>query len=108
MNTNAAYAEAVATRIGQRPFAAIADTTHPTDSHPPLSARPQALKLTIDDLTEAASEIAPTDAAIALVANHEDHERQISQAYQHLLAQHVGIDLKAAAGNSHSAAPLEG
>lgn len=53
--------------------------THPMDTHPPLSVRLAALKLSPDDLTERVMVTRPTASAIDLISNSEALEDELSE-----------------------------
>jgi hypothetical protein len=65
---------------------------HPTDSHPPLSERLKSLQFKVEDLAKNAFKIDSTKAAINLLANAENHEENVSAAYQSILNQMLGIN----------------
>lgn len=67
--------------------------SHPTDSHPALSERMAALRFSIQDVADDALAVRPTQPAIELVSGAQQIEEQISDTYQHLLADRFGIDL---------------
>src|SRR5262249_8800729 len=99
VNVSKTYAETVAQRATTTPFGSIAEThlSHPTDSHPTLSARLESLSVAMSSVEPAALLVAPSDAAVALVPNVESIEQEISAAYQSLLAGHLGIKVETAA-----------
>lgn len=99
VNLAQTYAEAVAPNATPAAFDDI-DTkqlSHPTDSHPPLSVRLESLGTTLGAVADTALVVAPTVSAVAFIQNSEHWERDISEAYQVLLARQAGIDLEAAA-----------
>ncbi len=100
-NASKSYADTVKLRATRGAFDGVADThtSHPTDSHPPLSARLQAFNLTLDALTDRALDVAPADPAINLLSDPERLEQELSKAYQALLARRLGIDLESPAEN---------
>jgi Zn-dependent protease with chaperone function len=59
---------------------------HPTDSHPPLSTRLQALQLSISDVARAALRIPPERAAISLFADPGALERDLTAREVNALA----------------------
>lgn len=60
---------------------------HPTDSHPPLSARLEALGQSVNDLIAHTQNPVPADPAINLVTNYEQLEHELSRMVQSMLAQ---------------------
>jgi Zn-dependent protease with chaperone function len=67
-------------------------TTHPTDSHPPLNVRLEALGLPLKKVEAPALEVAPRDAAIGLIDNPDAIEAELSEAFQAMLARYVNVD----------------
>lgn len=67
--------------------------THPTDSHPPLAKRLEALDLSIGELESRALRVSPENSAIGLVTRGDELEAEISDAYQVVIAQRLGINL---------------
>jgi len=57
---------------------------HPTDSHPPLSQRLAALKVTMTDIAREALAVSPATPAITLVENVEVLEQEVTDA-QHVV-----------------------
>src|SRR3954471_3807983 len=78
-NASLTYAEAVRHHATPAAFAGIVDPhlSHPTDSHPPLSVRLDALGITLSDVTERALTVGPREPAIALIDDYERHEQEI-------------------------------
>jgi Zn-dependent protease with chaperone function len=62
---------------------------HPTDSHPPLAVRLDALGQTMQAVSAAALDVAPQQAAISLVQDAEAKEEEISTSYQKLIHQQM-------------------
>jgi Zn-dependent protease with chaperone function len=95
VNASKTYAEVIAGGINADVFNGIGEAhlSHPTDSHPPLAIRLDALKTNIKDLSVAALSIRPTAAAIELFADVEKVEESISGAYQRILAREYGVNL---------------
>jgi Zn-dependent protease with chaperone function len=60
---------------------------HPTDSHPPLAVRLEALGVTMDDVSDAALATEPELASIELVEGHEELEEALSQMHSVMFAQ---------------------
>jgi len=59
---------------------------HPTNTHPPLSVRLESLDVTIPELADAVlSSTAPQGAAIELLTNHDELEKELSSAEHELL-----------------------
>ncbi len=98
VNLSKTYAETIAGGATSAVLDGIADRqlSHPTDSHPPLSARLESLSVGLASVADAALVVAPPDTAAGLLQNIEKLEQEISDAYQLLLARQVGIDLGAA------------
>jgi Zn-dependent protease with chaperone function len=74
---------------------------HPTDSHPPLGVRLDALKLSVSDLAADALRTAPAHPAIELIADHEALEKELSDVEHALLAR------EAMQNTSSSSAPSQ-
>lgn len=70
--------------------------SHPTDTHPPLSKRLEALGLALEDLATEALEVSPAEPATGFVTGVEEKEESISGAYQLVLAGRLGIDIQPA------------
>ena len=71
--------------------AGAARTTHPTDSHPPLNVRLEALGLPLKKVEEHALRVTPADAAISLIETPEAIETALSDAFQAMLARYVDV-----------------
>ncbi len=97
-NMSEAFRRLVAEHATPERLAGVADrhTPHPTDSHPTLGIRLASLGVTLDAAREPALRVAPDQAAIALVAEAEALEDEISKAEQALLAEMLGVDLPSA------------
>jgi Zn-dependent protease with chaperone function len=97
VNASKTYAEAVASTAELAALEGIAETrlSHPTDSHPPLGVRLGSLDVTLNQVSAASLAVSPADAAIDLIPEFEKREEEISGAFQAILAQRLGIDLKA-------------
>jgi hypothetical protein len=95
VNASKTYAEVVSTQATADAFKDIAEThlSHPTDSHPPLAVRLDALSMRLQDVSAAALGVQPTPAAIDFFPEAEAVEENISEAYQIILARQSGIDL---------------
>lgn len=95
VNMSRVFAEAVTANARPESIEGVAgaELTHPTDSHPPLSERLESLQVKLDDVAADALAVAPQDAAISLVTEVERREEEISEAYQAVLAQQLGIEL---------------
>jgi len=63
--------------------------THPTDSHPPLSIRLQALGLSIPALTDTALNTSPEFPAISLFTSYDEIEKELSET-EHALMIELG------------------
>ena len=95
-NAGKTYAEVVAGHASPDVLNGIAQThlSHPTDSHPPLSVRLDALQMSIAQVSAAALDVRPTRTAIELLPAAKEFEETMSGAYQALLARQYGIDRK--------------
>lgn len=88
INVSAYWAGAINTLRDRSVFDGI-DTrhlAHPTDSHPPLGLRLDALHFSVSDLSPDALQTAPADAAIGLIAEHEALEKELTDVEHFLLA----------------------
>jgi len=105
-NASTLYSEAVASVATPKAFDNIADThlSHPTDSHPPLGTRLAALKIRPDEAFQRALVVRPVSPSINFLPGAEDAEKEISAAYQAILAHEYGIDLDANAVQENKAA----
>lgn len=88
VNASKTYAGAAREHSSVRALQGLAEKrlTHPTDSHPPLFKRMEALGLSIDDVAVAALDVQPAKPAVELLSNLEPLEEKLSDAYQELLA----------------------
>jgi Zn-dependent protease with chaperone function len=88
VNVSKAYAEVVSTQATAEAFKDITATHlyHPTDSHPPLMVRLEALRMRLQDVSAAALDVRPTQAAIDFFPEAEAVEEGMSEAYHILLA----------------------
>lgn len=95
VNASKTYAEAVVNNANRDALSGIAEThlSHPTDTHPPLATRLEALKTTLENASDSALDVDPADPAIDLMESPEHKEEEISAAYQMILARRLGIDL---------------
>lgn len=66
---------------------------HPTDSHPTLAIRLIYLKINIDDIADEILTVQPSNSALALIPEPEALEKEISAAYQLILAKKLGIEI---------------
>jgi Zn-dependent protease with chaperone function len=94
-NASTLFASAVASSATPASLEGLAELhlPHPTDSHPPLGARLQALKHEIADVVPAALHVNPTTLALA-IDGLEALEEEVSHAYQLILGRRLGIDLE--------------
>lgn len=68
--------------------------SHPTDTHPPLAARLDELGLTAGELADSALDITPDNSAFAgLLSEAKEVEESVSNMYQLVLAQRLGIEI---------------
>ncbi|MBI2865206.1 MAG: M48 family metalloprotease [Chloroflexi bacterium] len=97
VNASLAYAQAVSDHANPEALKGIAETqvSHPTNSHPPLGSRLQSLGCSLEDLAEAALAVNPIQPAVALIADPETKEKELSLAYQVIIARREGINLTA-------------
>lgn len=65
--------------------------SHPTDSHPQLATRLQALGMTVAELRNNALDVSPPDSALDLFDNVEACEEELSERFQLYLAHICGI-----------------
>lgn len=65
---------------------------HPTDSHPPLRVRLEALSVTIDSIAAAALLTQPPESAINLIKNHEEIEKKLSKMRQEIMVQNGEVE----------------
>ena len=95
MNAIKTYAEVVVDNAKREALTGIAEThvSHPTDTHPPLAKRLEALKMTLEKVSDSVLNVNPVDSAIELMESPEHKEEEISAAYQMILARRLGIDL---------------
>lgn len=105
-NLSKAYTHLAAAAAKPDTLAELASTqlAHPTDSHPTLSTRLEALGCTIEELTDDALNITPDPAAITLVSAPEALEEALSLALQGML----GEDAAAPAGSDPGAEQAAG
>lgn len=104
VNASKTYSEIVSALATPDAFKNIAETglAHPTDSHPPLAVRLEALNLRIEDVSESALAVQPIAASINFIAKADGIEQEISGAYQALLVREYGIDLDSVSTSSTS------
>jgi Zn-dependent protease with chaperone function len=69
-------------------------TAHPTDSHPPLGARLDALGVDLAEVAETARAIKPADAAALLLDEIDKLDEALSHAQTAQMAQDLGIELQ--------------
>ncbi len=96
-NVSKVYADAVLKHAEPKVLEGIAETqlSHPTDSHPPLGARLDALGVSLKGVSGGALDLSLTEAAIKFIKGYEQKEEEISGAYQMILANRHGIDISA-------------
>ena len=92
-NASVTYAQAVGQQARASVLDGIADrhTSHPTDSHPPLSVRLAALGVDVSAVAAEALSVTPTPSAASLFGDLESREEALSESYQLLLARQLGI-----------------
>jgi len=95
-NASTVFAGAVASAARPEALDGIAAThsSHPTDSHPTLADRLDALGVELSSVTADALAIAPAPSAASLVPETEAREEALSMMYQQLLARQLGIQPK--------------
>lgn len=93
VNASMLFASAVARAATPASLEGLAELhlPHPTDSHPPLGARLQALRHEIAAVAPAALQVNPTTPALT-IEKLETIEEEVSQAYQFILGKRLGID----------------
>lgn len=96
LNLSRLFAEKARNGMRREILVGMADAklAHPTDSHPPLGSRLEALGLAIEDVANEALTAEVSEPAIGLLDDPEKFEKQITIAYQELLARHGGINLQ--------------
>jgi Zn-dependent protease with chaperone function len=96
VNLSETFVEETGTSERASLLAGISDRhlEHPTDSHPPLEARLEALGVSLDDVTADGLRTVASDPAIELLDEPRGAEKKLSIAYQEFLAQFLGIDLE--------------
>lgn len=100
VNMSKTYAEAITDGAAPESLVGIDGThlSHPTDSHPPLGTRLQALHMEISQVTDSALTLNPATPAIAWITDPEKHEQALSDAYQAILARQLPSQPAAAPG----------
>jgi Zn-dependent protease with chaperone function len=96
VNASKTYAEAALACASPTILDGIAEThlSHPTDSHPPLADRLEALTINIEDVADLALQVQPNQPAIQLLTNPDQIEEEISGAYQAIIARTHNIEMK--------------
>jgi Zn-dependent protease with chaperone function len=96
INLSQSYVEQSARSASEALLEGISEShlEHPTDSHPPLHARLEALGISMEEVASEGLSTNVPDPAITLVDDSELVERKLSLAYQELMAQFLGIDLE--------------
>lgn len=86
-NLSRAFAENVGPVEGSDPLAGIADEqlAHPIDTHPPLAARLQWLRVKMDSVRDEALNITPAEPAAALIDDIEKVEERLTEAWNQLV-----------------------
>ncbi|HLN63820.1 MAG TPA: M48 family metallopeptidase [Symbiobacteriaceae bacterium] len=89
-NASLAFTKFAGNAAGEQVLKGIADSrvAHPTDSHPPLGARLEALQLTMNDVREQALVAAPDEPAIALFGPIEAVEEGLTAELNRLIQGH--------------------
>jgi Zn-dependent protease with chaperone function len=65
--------------------------SHPTDSHPSLAVRLEALQVGLAEAASDPIDVDPLDPAINLIPNATQLEEEVSTAYQEYLAMHITV-----------------
>jgi Zn-dependent protease with chaperone function len=96
VNASKTYAKVALESASPAILDGIATThlSHPTDSHPPLAVRLEALTISIEKVVDLALDVQPERPASQLMPNHEQIEEEISGAYQAIVARNHNIDLE--------------
>jgi Zn-dependent protease with chaperone function len=91
LNASKTFAGAVVRAARPEALENVATTEmpHPTDSHPPLSVRLQALGLPLASLVQDALVVEPADAAINLVDEPEKIEQEVNDTYHSILRKYL-------------------
>jgi Zn-dependent protease with chaperone function len=82
-NLSRAFAEHIGPVEGKDPLAGVVDehVSHPIDTHPPLAARLQWLRVKVDAVRTEALDITPDDPASALIDDIEKIEERLTEAW---------------------------
>jgi Zn-dependent protease with chaperone function len=96
LNLSQLYAEGARRVSSPKLLEGLAQThlAHPTDSHPPLQARLEALGVPIDRVAAQGLTTEVADPAVALIEGADRLDRRLSVAYQELFAQRLGVNLQ--------------
>ncbi len=96
INLSETYVEETASATTEALLEGISEShlEHPTDSHPPLHTRLEALGIPLMEVALEGLSTVVHDPAITLVEDSKIVERKLSLAYQELRAQFLGIDLE--------------
>lgn len=94
-NASMLFGAAVAENAGPSAFEGLTDDhlPHPTDSHPTLGVRLQALKHELAEMTTAALQVSPSASALGSTENILPIEEEVTRVYQAILAHRLGISL---------------
>jgi Zn-dependent protease with chaperone function len=92
-NASVAFADAVRRCAAPAALEGLTDerTTHPTDSHPPLAARLDSLHVDLAAVAAEALVVNPAASAISLLPHVEAEEEALSEIYQGMMAEYLGI-----------------
>jgi rubrerythrin len=95
-NLSKAFAAGVVRLAPTTRFETLVEThlSHPTDSHPTLATRLQALDVDLASLTKDARSVAPEEAAAGLLEDVDRWEEELSSVYLTLLAAPLGIQMR--------------
>jgi Zn-dependent protease with chaperone function len=93
INASKTYAELVSANAKPEVLNGIAEThlSHHTDSHPPLAVRLEALGKSLEEVSVAALDVHPAQAALGLFPGAEETEQNLSETYQAILARQLRI-----------------
>ncbi len=79
-NVSELFADRVAEEASETHFVGLDEErlSHPTDSHPPLGARLEALEVRFADVVEAALSVAPQNRAVELIDDYTSTEQELT------------------------------
>ena len=94
-NASMLFATAVADNASPSAFEGLVENhlLHPTDSHPTLGVRLQALKHELPEMTTAALQVSPSASALGATEIILPIEEEVTGVYQAILAHRLGIQI---------------